>query len=330
MLRLSRAVPALLVALVPAAALAGGGFNAPGNILITDQFNNRVIEVDQGGSIVWQFGSGDPNDCAAGAGTVIAPNDAERLAGGQTLIAGTGTGGCPDNRVIVVDSGGTIRFQYGQAGVAGSGPDQLNVPVFAIQDAHGDVLITDQGNNRIILVDRRRVILWSYGPAGGPGALNAPNSAEILANGHILIADENNSRVLEITAAGQIVSVFSAGLNTVAFASRLPDGDTLIADAGNNRVLEIDSAGRTVSAYVTNTGPGSNPNPNPTGAVRLRNGDTLIADQFNNRVIEVSPAGSIVFQYGQTDVAGNGYDQLNAPYSAVMIGQYVGVTKPPL
>ena len=34
------------------------GFNRPGNILIADQFNNRVIEVDPAGHIVWQFGEG--------------------------------------------------------------------------------------------------------------------------------------------------------------------------------------------------------------------------------------------------------------------------------
>ena len=36
-------------------------FNQPGNILITDQFNNRVIEIDSNGNIVWQFGSGPGN-----------------------------------------------------------------------------------------------------------------------------------------------------------------------------------------------------------------------------------------------------------------------------
>jgi hypothetical protein len=35
-----------------------GEFNAPGNCLIADQFNNRVIEVDPDGTIVWQFGKG--------------------------------------------------------------------------------------------------------------------------------------------------------------------------------------------------------------------------------------------------------------------------------
>ncbi len=304
-------------------------FNKPGNILITDQFNNRVIEIDRHKNIVWQFGSGDPNDCSPGAASVIAPNDAERLAGGITLIAGTGTTACPDNRVFVVNSAGAIVWQYGQAGVTGSGPNELNVPVFAIETRRGDYLITDQGNNRLIQVDAGGNTLWSYGPTTGTGALNSPNSAEVLRNGHVLIADENNNRVLEITRKGDIVNTIGAGLNTVAFASRLPDGDTLIADAGNNRVVEFDSGGSIVFQYATNTGAISNPNPNPTGAIRLGNGDTLIADQFNNRVIEVTPGGSIVFQYGRTNKVGAGPDQLNAPYSAVVIGQYIGVTRPP-
>src|ERR1035441_1685723 len=36
-------------------------FNEPGNILIADQFNNRVIEATPSGKIVWSFGLG-PND----------------------------------------------------------------------------------------------------------------------------------------------------------------------------------------------------------------------------------------------------------------------------
>ena len=31
-------------------------FNKPGNILIADQFNNRVIEVSPAGNVVWSFG----------------------------------------------------------------------------------------------------------------------------------------------------------------------------------------------------------------------------------------------------------------------------------
>ena len=105
-------------------------FNRPGNILITDQFNNRVIEIDPAGSIVWQFGTG-PGDTSANA--IVGTNDAERV-GDFTLMAGTGIppgatpnckkSGCVDNRVILVDSNGNIVWQYGEFGVSGFGPNQ--------------------------------------------------------------------------------------------------------------------------------------------------------------------------------------------------------------
>jgi hypothetical protein len=108
----------------------------------------------------------------------------------------------------------------------------------------------------------------------------------------------------------------------------LSDGDTLISDAGNNRIVEVDSDDNVVWQYVTNTGPGSNPNPQPTRGIRLRNGDTLISDQFNNRVIEVTKAGDIVFQQGVTNVGGNGFNRLNGPYDAKQIGDFTGLTPP--
>jgi hypothetical protein len=314
-----------------APALAAGAFNTPGNILIADQFNNRVIEVTRQGDIVWSYGSGDPNLCNPGSGGIIAPNDAERIDHGLTLIAGTGTTACPDNRVIVVDQSGNIIYQYGQSGIAGNGPDQLNTPVFAVQLPTTQVLITDQGNNRIIEVDRNHHILYQYAPTSGHGKLNSPNSAELLAGGDILIADENNNRVLEIDPANNnnIVLNYRTALNTVAFASRLENGDTLIADSGHNRIREVNSHLKAVFDYATNLGHGSNPTPNPSGAVRLMDGTTLIADQFNDRVIIINAKKRIKFQYGTTNVPGNGANQLNAPYSAMSVGDYTGLTPPP-
>jgi hypothetical protein len=314
-------------------------FNHRGNLLVTDQFNNRVVEISPNtNAIVWSFGSGDPSICNPGPGSIIGTNDAERLSDGLTVMAGTGIppgassampNGCVDNRVIVVDESGKITWQYGQAGVTGSGPNELNVPVFVIQTPNRDFMIVDQGNNRVIEVNSAKQIVWSYGPASGPGALNNPNSAELLQNGHILIADENNNRVVEITRAGDIVWQYSQGLQFAAFASRLPNGDTLITDSGNARIIEVTRDGGIVFQYFTNTESNSNASPLPTNAVRLRNGDTSIADQFNHRVIVINQEKEIEFQYGMTNVPGNGPDQLNGPYTSYVIGDYTGQTPPP-
>jgi hypothetical protein len=327
----------LAAAASPAATSTGNGFNKPGDVLITDQYNNRVIEVNPlTKAIVWSFGSGNSTLCNPGPGAVIGPNAAERLAGGLTLIAGTGipsgvagTTACVDNRVIVVNQAGTIVWQYGVAGKTGSGPDRLNVPVFAIQLPNHDFLITDQANNRIIEVNFSKQIVWSYGPTSGPGALNSPNSAELLGNGDILIADEGNNRVIEITRAGHLVWEYAGGLSAPAFASRLPGGDTLITDGGNNRIVQVTAAKHIDFQYFTNRSVGSNAAPAPSFAARIAGGDIIIADQFNDRILVIDPSGTTVFQYGAINVSGAGFDQLFGPYSAEEIGDYTGQTVPP-
>ncbi|MGA2280497.1 MAG: hypothetical protein ABSG80_09370 [Verrucomicrobiota bacterium] len=340
-------------------ALAGSGlamdtkvnreFNKPGNILISDQFNNRVIEVSPNGNIVWSFGLG-PNDFSARS--IIGVNDAQRV-GDFTLMAGTGTpadvipqapDGAPDNRVILVDPKGKIVWQYGQFGQTGSGPNLLNTPVQNTWLPNAHVLITDQANNRIIEVNLAKKIVWQYPGSNTNEAdqLNGPNSAELLENGHILIADQGNNRAIEVTRGDHIVKTFTAGgtANIVAFASRLKNGDTLLTDAGNSRAVEVDANDNVVWQYVTDTDPLSVSAPLPTRAIRLHNGDTLISDQFNNRVIRVNLAGQIVASYGLPlaggDPIGNnvGYDifttqnGLYSPYDAKVVGDYTGLTPP--
>ena len=331
---------------------ADGGFNQPGNILITDQFNNRVIEINPAGKIVWHFGIG-PNDLSARS--IIGTNDAERV-GNLTLMSGTGippntaqsplacaaatANGCADNRVILVDPEGEIVWQYGTFGVTGSGPNQLNTPVQnTFLPTNGNVLITDQANERIIEVRMSdKAIVWQFGETGVVGSDNShlsnPNAAELLANGHILISDENNNRAIEVThtTPSEVLKTFTAGgtVSGVAFASRLPNGHTLITDSNNSRIVEVDRHDNPVWQYFTND-PAGNAAPLPTRAVRLASGNTLISDQFNDRVIEVTRAGAIVASYGTLNVFGfNTRDAtlMNAPYSAYKIGDYTGITPP--
>src|SRR5258708_8416057 len=348
---------ALFVVCSVSAFAQGNDFNTRGNILISDQFNNRVIEVDRRGNIVWQFGLGPADFSPA---SIIGVNDAQRV-GDLTLMARTGTpvgqpeapnctnpSGCPDNRVLLVNVSGNIIWQYGQFSVAGGGPDQLNVPVQNtwLPDAH--VLITDQANERIIEVNRAKQVVWQYGTTGvsgnGPEQLNNPNCAELLANGHILICDENNNRAIEVTRAGQIVWQYGSGdpnngdpVSGVAFASRLENGHTLITDSNHNRIVEIDEDKNVVWEYFTCTGSGCNlsrgTGPLPTRAVRLRHGHTLISDQYNHRVIEVNHGKHIVRTFGKLgslsynthSVADGG---LNSPYDAKQVGDYTGLTPP--
>jgi hypothetical protein len=301
------------------------------------------VEINSQHQVVWHFGNGSS---VPGPHSIVGTNDVERV-GALTLIAGTGTppgadpsctnpAGCPDNRVFLVNQAGHIVWQYGKAGVTGSGFNQLNTPVQSTFLPGGDILITDQSNERVIEVNHAHQIVWQYGKTGVVGSgfneLSNPNSAELLANGHILIADENNNRVIEVTRDHHIVWSYGSPTGTqlsgAAFASRLPDGNTLITDSNNNRILIVTPGKKVVFDYSTNTRPGSMAMPLPTRAVMLRNGNILISDQFNDQVIEINQQKQIVFSQGMIQVDGNGFNQLNAPYDAKVIGDYTGLTPP--
>ena len=276
------------------------GFNQRGNIVIADQYNNRVVEINPTThKIVWQFGDGSS---APGPHSIVGTNDAERF-GSLTLISGTGIPplplppnplpnpptiplplsgcpvaaqqngtGCPDNRVILVNEEGEIVWQYGQdGGASGSGFDELNVPVAATVLPNGHVLITDQSNERIIEVtrDNDKQIVWQYGTTGvannGPDQLNNPNSAELLANGNVLIADENNNRAIEVTHD--------------------------LSHPNNLAIVATFTAGSSVSGVAF--------------ASRLPNGDTLLTDSNNSRIVEVDKHDNVVWQYVTSALPGS-------------------------
>ncbi len=330
---------------------AGSKFNTPGDILISDQYNNRVIEIGVSGNIVWSFGNG-PADLTSG-NSPVGVNDAQRV-GPLTLVAGTGNPGgfgqcnpgpCPDNRVMLINPQGRIVWQYGQFGVIGAGKNQLNTPVQSTWLPNGDVLITDQANERVIEVTPAKKIVWQYGQTGVAdccydNVLNNPNSAELLENGHILIADETNNRAIEVNRDHHIVTTFTASgaLGAVAFASRLDNGNTLLTDAGNASAVEVDANDGVVWQCATNGDPNSNLAPQPSRAIRLANGNTIISDQYNNRVIVVdhSMPCNVLTSYGlplangtNTGFAASNANQgLNGPYDAKVVGDYTGLTPP--
>jgi hypothetical protein len=149
-----------------------------GHLLITDRNNDRVIEVDEAGAIIWSYEG------------LTRPHNGDRLPNGNTMIANS-----EDNEVIEVNASGEIVWTFGSG-------DVLSWPRDADRLPDGNTLITDSRHHRVVEVDPSGNTIWSF------EALALPYEADRLPGGNTLIADNNHRRMLEVGPAGEIVWSF--------------------------------------------------------------------------------------------------------------------------
>jgi len=194
-----------------------------GNTLIADNRGaTRVIEVRSSdydpsapnlgytdASIVWRYGR--DNDGGLGPGQLASPRHARRLANGNTLITDAADQVFSGNRVIEVTPAGSIVWQFGVAGEAGSDETHVNNPSAAQRLLNGNTAIIEEDGARLIEVDTTgRIVDW-YGAgelAAEGGALGKARSMYRTPSGTTLIAEQSTQRVIEIgyPAAGTVTS----------------------------------------------------------------------------------------------------------------------------
>jgi co-chaperonin GroES (HSP10) len=181
------------------------------HVLITDQANNRIIEVNLAKKIVWQYPGSNMNE----ADQLNGPNSAELLENGHILIADQG-----NNRAIEVTRGDKIVRTF-------SAGDTVNTVAFASRLENGDTLLTDAGNSRAVEVDANDVVVWQYVTDTNAKSVPAPlpTRAVRLKNGDTLISDQFNNRVIRVSPAGLIVA---------SYGLPLAGGDPIGNNAGYN------------------------------------------------------------------------------------------------
>ena len=186
----------------------------------------------------------------------------------------------------------------GAAGAAVLSPDDAAVPTTRQPAASraaplpvpprpipGYLLIADRGNNRILLVDGRKRILWRY-PRGRPAyPFRFGDDAFFGPDLHTIISNQEDQDTLQVIGfpGGRVlwhyghVNARGSGpdyLNTPDDAYLLPNGLRSVADAYNCRVLFISRAGRVVRQFGR-TGVCVHDPPRSLGAV---NGATPLPD----------------------------------------------------
>jgi len=112
--------------------------------------------------------------------TIVSPYHSIQLSGDRFVVSHTTSS--LQHRVCIVDSSGRIVQCYG--GFAGSGVGQLNMPRNLAVDGHGNVLVADYGNNRVVLLSPSLTFL-GYIPTPGY-QLNRPSA---------LLLDQLNNRL---------------------------------------------------------------------------------------------------------------------------------------
>ena len=285
----------------------------PGDVLIADRGNNRLLEVDPAGHIVWQFPR--PGDLRPGQ-TFRSPDDAFFDPSGRYVVATQ-----EDDFVIsVIDvRRHRIVYRYGRPGVPGATPNRLDNPDDAMPMTGGTILSADIKNCRLIILRPP-----SHAPVrqlGSPGlclhnpplSFSSPNGAFPTSSGATVVTEIAGNWVDLLAPSGKLISAtHPPGFSYPSDTNEVKPGLFLSADYVDPGAIEMfDLRGRLKWRYAPK---GRRALDKPSLALPLPNGDVLANDDDDNRVIVVNPrTNQIVWQYGYTGRPGRGPGYLNDP-----------------
>jgi hypothetical protein len=205
------------------------------------------------------------------------------------LIGGEGAAG-PTTSVIRLDisSNSTVGFGMGE------------------YPFNGRLLIADRGNNRLLLVDAKGYVSWTYpsSRAGAPpGGFYYPDDAFLADHGRSVIVNEEGNQVVVRIAFPSGRLQWSYGhpgrsgsdpgyLNYPDDSYLLKNGQVVVADDRNCRVLFISPAGRITSQIGTTRACLHQPPTllgSPNGDTPLQNGNVLISEINGSWISEYTP-----------------------------------------
>jgi hypothetical protein len=196
--------------------------------------------------------------------------------------------------------------------IAGSGGSSSDSPAAARAPFTGRLLIADRGNNRLLLVDASKRILWRYPSKGRPaprGGFYFPDDAFFTQGGTGLISNqEDNETIVRIAfPSGHVTFQYghprTAGsrpgyLNQPDDAYLLKDGTITVADAQNCRILFIGADGKPQSQIGTDGSCTHDPPRSigyPNGDTPIPNGNFLVSEVHGSYVDEFTRAGKMVW-----------------------------------
>lgn len=255
-------------------------WDAAGLLYVVDHENHRVRRVDVAGVITTVVGSGPASTAGGGFGGDGGPAEAAELNQPIGIAFRDGVlyiADASNSRIRAVDASGLISTIAGNGGVVGLAPLQLDgpvvdailaAPVELTFDPAGELVFTDRGLNRALMIDTQGVLRLlagngasGFGGDGGPATeaqLKEPTGIAFDRAGNLYIADTGNQRIRRVDLSGVITTVAGTGKagfsgdGGPATAAELhdpfglivdADGNLWFADHANGRVRRIDPSG---------------------------------------------------------------------------------------
>jgi hypothetical protein len=292
----------------------------PGDILIADDWNNRLLIVDPQGRVRWRFPR--PGDLSRGQSFQL-PDDAFFSPDGRYIIATE-----EEYSVVSVISIAQhkIVYRYGTPGTPGSTNNHVSNPDDAMMMPDGNLITSDIKNCRILLLApparklrRPRRIIGTTDVCGHnpPHTFGSPNGAFPTTNGGYLVTEISNDWVTQMKLNGRVAwSTHPPGVAYPSDTNEIYPGRYLTVDYSQpGQVVEFDSSGHRLWRFG-----GLN---HPSLALPLPNGDILVNDDYNHRVIVIDPlTNRIVWQYGHKGVPGTAPGYLNDPDGVDLVPPY--------
>ena len=253
---------------------------------------------------IYRLDSGPTGVTATSVGTLPLPlSDMAVATLGATayLIGGEGQLGQPGRSVTVAKmvSGSPAAGSPAGAGTVGA-PFQ------------GKLLIADRGNDRLLLVNAQKQILWSFPSAAHPAPAEGfyfPDDAFFINHGTEIITNQEDQNTIEVLSypSGQLVASYGhpnvAGsapgyLNQPDDAFMLNNGDITVADAKNCRILFL-NPNMTFKSTIGHTGGCQHDIPNdvayPNGDTPLADGNFLVSEILGSYIDEVTESGQVIW-----------------------------------
>ncbi len=285
----------------------------PGDVLIADKLNNRLLLVTPQGNIDWSFPR--RGDLPPGQ-TFKVPDDAFFSYDGRRIVATE-----EDDYVIsMIDvASHRITYRYGHPGVSGSGPGYVYNPDDAILLASGNIVAADIKNCRLIeLRPPLQRPVRQIGTTGGcvhqpPTDFSSPNGAFPTADGGTVVTEIGGVWADVFDHTGRLTAAFNVpNFSYPSDTNEVRPGVYLSVDyAQPGTIEEFDKTGHVLWRFSPSGPDALN---HPSLALPLPNGDVLCNDDYNDRVIVVDPrTNRIVWQYGHTGLAGTAPGYLNNP-----------------